>query len=247
MSVVGGDRDALEVSGPEATAFLQGQLSQDIDGVGEGQTVWSFILQPQGKVDALVRVTRLGPERWLLDVDGGYGDAVKARLERFKLRTKAEIAPVTWSSVVERLGLEGTVPAPDEADGIDDHERHRIVAGWPKMGAEITDTTIPHETGIVDRTVSFTKGCFTGQELVARMDSRGGNAPRRLRGVVLEGAAPVGARIEVDGNQVGELTSVAGDVALAYVRRGAEPPLDATVAWDGGSVGGRIEPLPLSR
>ena len=52
------------------------------------------------------------------------------------------------------------------------------------MGAELTAKTIPHETGIVERTVSFTKGCYTGQELVARIDSRGGNVPRRLVGVV---------------------------------------------------------------
>jgi folate-binding Fe-S cluster repair protein YgfZ len=101
--------------------------------------------------------------------------------------------------------------------------------------------------------VSFTKGCFTGQELVARIDSRGGNVPRHLRGVVvLENALPpVGAKLVVDGKEVGALTSVAesldrrAPVALAYVGRAVEPPADVTVSWDGGSAKARVETLPL--
>jgi folate-binding protein YgfZ len=121
------------------------------------------------------------------------------------------------------------------------------------MGAELTDRTIPAEAGILDRTVSFTKGCYTGQELVARIDSRGGNVPRRLRGVILgDGATPpAGATITADGKEVGRLTSVAfspragAAVALAYVRRAVETPADVVVEWDGGSAPARVEALPL--
>ena len=99
------------------------------------------------------------------------------------------------------------------------------------------------------RTASFTKGCYTGQELVARIDSRGGNVPRHLRGLVLDGMAPAGAGIEVGGKTVGTLTSVAakgpGAVALAYIGRDVEAPAEAVVSWEGGHVAARIEALPL--
>ena len=236
MSPIAADRDALQVSGPDAESFLQGQLSQDITALSPTESAWSFVLQPQGKVDALVRVTRLSGDTWLLDVDAGYGQAVAARLNRFKLRVKADIVPVEWAEVASRV--QGELPA---------DERSRIEVGWPRMGAELTDRTIPAETGLVDRAVSFTKGCFTGQELVARIDSRGGNVPRHLRGIRLERAgAPVGAEVVVEGKVAGALTSVAGDVALAYIGRDVDPPADATVRWDGGETSARIETLPLA-
>ena len=120
------------------------------------------------------------------------------------------------------------------------------------MGAELTEKTIPAEAGIVARTVSFTKGCFTGQELVARIDSRGGNVPRHLRGVVVDEATPpVGASLIVGDREVGTLTSVApgpagvGVVALAYVRRDVDPPAGVEVRWEGGTAAARVETLPL--
>jgi folate-binding protein YgfZ len=223
-------RDVLVVSGPDAESFLQGQLSQDLAAIPAGESAWSFLLQPQGKVDALVRLTHLDGDRWQIDVDAGWGDAVKTRLERFKLRVKAAI----------EHGDAGAA-APLFAD-----ERARIEAGWPLMGAELTDKTIPAETGLVDRTVSFTKGCFTGQELVARIDSRGGNVPRHLRTIRLEGpGAATGAAVVVGDKVVGTLTSVAGDIGLAYVARDVVPPSDATVRWEGGETPARIETVPL--
>jgi folate-binding protein YgfZ len=127
----------------------------------------------------------------------------------------------------------------------------RIEAGMPAMGSEIGESTIPHETGIVERTVSFTKGCYTGQELVARIDARGANTPRRLRGVELEAGAPMvaaGAAIVAGERSVGSVTSVAwspradAPVALAYVRREVSPPAACSV--DPGREG-TIRELPL--
>ena len=147
----------------------------------------------------------------------------------------------------------GPLPEGLRECAIDSYEAVRVEAGWPVMGREIDEKTIPAETGIVDRAVSFTKGCFTGQELVARIDSRGGNVPRHLRGVVIgtNVVPPVGASVEADGKEVGTLTSVAeslerrAPVALAYVRRAVEPPADVTISWDGGSAPARVEELPL--
>ena len=275
-------RDVVSVSGPAAVAFLQGQCSQDVAQLAVGASTWSWVLQPQGKVEALVRITRLGDDRLVLDTDQGWGEALAARLNRFKLRTKADIVALDWKCLAVRgpgaaevargfpaaddvflldadwPGLSGVdlvgaeVVAPPDLPLIDGatYELARIEAGFPAMGRELTDKTIPAESGIIGRTVSFTKGCYTGQELVARIDSRGGNVPRHLRSMVLNGAAPAGATVSVGGKAVGRLTSVAprpghGAVALAYVGRDVTPPADAEITWEDGATEGRIELLPL--
>ena len=260
------DRDAVRVGGPDAIAFLQGQLSQDVVALSTGSSAWSLLLQPQGKVDAWLRVTRISPDEVVLDVDGGWGEAVIARLTRFRLRTKAEIEPLAWRCValrgpgapadlatpptgtavvagarwplvggVDLLGLDPAVPDGMPEVGVDAFEVRRIEAGLPRMGAELTERTIPAEAGVVESSVSFTKGCYTGQELVARIDSRGGHVPRLLRSVVLEGIVADGSPLEVDGRVVGALTSVAAHpdghaVGLASVRRDVEPPAAALCA-----------------
>lgn len=265
-------RDAVRVSGPDARDFLQGQCSQDLASLVVGQSDWSLVLEPQGKVSALVRVTLVDEDVLILDTDGGFGEQLQARLVRFKLRVKADIEALDWQCLAVRGPEAGRVPdgldaswpglpgvdllgpQPSPPPGIpmvstEAYEAVRIEAGVPSMGAELTDRTIPAETGIVDRTVSFTKGCYTGQELVARIDSRGGHVPRHLRGVVLSGPAPAGATVEVDGKNAGALTSVGlrpeGAVALAYVGRDVTPPASATVSWEGGTTSGRVEVLPL--
>ena len=273
-------RDFLRVHGPETFSYLQGQLSQDVANLEVDAAVDSFLLQPQGKVDAFLRVTRFDEDEAVLDVDAGYGQAVLDRLERFKLRVKAEIEPLDWRCLALRgpqahdlepvtgvvvnadwpglpgidvLGVEPGVPEEVRLCGPDAWEAVRIEAGIPVMGRELTERTIPAEAGVVERAVSFTKGCFTGQELVARIESRGGNVPRHLRGVVVgtNVLPPPGATVAVDAREVGSLTSVGesldrrAPVALAYVRRDVVPPADAEVRWEGGSAPARIESLPL--
>jgi len=263
-------RDFVGVQGPDAEAFLQGQLSQDVAALrAPSGRAWSWLLQPTGKVDALVRVHRFTDDGFVLETDAGWGDRVASRLRRFLLRTKAEITPLPdWRCLTVRGGGVGG-PAGDELPGLpgfdsvgppddvtprddmpqgsdDEWERLRITAGVPKMGAELTEATIPAEAGTwwIERTVDFTKGCFTGQELVARIDSRGGHVPRPIRGVVLAGpstSASVGATIELDGKEVGTLTSIAGDVGLALVSRTVEPGTGVVV----GGVAARVEALPL--
>ena len=275
-------RDFLRVQGPDTVGYLQGQLSQDVTALAVGSSADSLLLQPQGKVDAMVRVTRTGEQEVVVDVDGGFGDEVVARLNRFKLRVKADIEPLPWRCLAVRgpkahetpladglvveadwpglpgrdvLGEDPAVPAGLRVCGPEAWEAVRIEAGIPAMGRELTEKTIPAEAGVVERTVSFTKGCYTGQELVARIDSRGGNVPRRLRGVVVAANVlpPVGASLTLDDRVVGSLTSVGesldrrAPVALAYVRREVEPPAEAEIRWNGGSAPARIEALPLVR
>lgn len=265
-------RDAVRVAGPDAESYLQGQLSQDVAALAVGDSAWSFVLQPQGKVDAWMRVTRVAEDTFVLDVDGGFGDTVVARLERFKLRVKCTIERLDWQMVavrgvlpdldtlratgaellvpldwrdevgVDLLGASVAIPAGVDEQDVDAYERWRVAVGMPKMGAELDDRTIPAEAGVVDLSVSFTKGCYTGQELVARVDSRGSNTPRKLRAVVLPEGATVAAgdALTIDGREVGVVTSAAGERALAYVRREVEPPADAMV----GDTVVRIEAIP---
>ena len=165
----------------------------------------------------------------------------------------------TVRAAFEWLGAGGVDllgPAPETPAGMElcdprAYEVLRIEAGLPALGSELDERTIPEETGLVATTVSFTKGCYTGQELVARIDSRGGNVPRRLRGVVLSGSGDLGAGqvIVLDDREVGVVTSAAvspsrGPVGLAYIKRGNEPPFTARLGGDGPEV--TVVELPMS-
>lgn len=307
-------RDVVAVRGPDAAEYLQGQLSQDVAALAIGGSADSLLLEPDGKLSALLRVTRLDGQDYALDVDGGYGDAVVARLRRFLLRSKVQLERLEWRCLSLRGAAVGEAAAglltvlaergvlalpfewngwagvdllgpPDvvlgsDSDGLPDGivachadavEACRIVSGVPAMGAELTAKTIPQEAGIVPQTVSFTKGCYTGQELVARIDSRGGNVPRRLVGIVAPKGAPDGEALSpgmtlhagdapagdgpAEDKVVGTLTSAAWSaelgawVALGYLHRNVEAPGPARVRSGDGIGGSRpvdVALLPLT-
>jgi folate-binding protein YgfZ len=280
------ERDVVVAEGPEATPFLQGQVSADVLALAAGASAWSWVLQPGGKVEVLARITRLEADRFALDTDPGWGDALAARLQRFKLRTKVDLSRPSWSVVALRgpdakppatgdgveavadaswpgligydlLGPQPAVPAGAVPLDPADLETGRIESGIVRMGAELTERTIPAETGLIDRTVSFTKGCYTGQELVARIDSRGSNVARRLCGLRLSGPGAgdtaAGAVLRSGGKDVGAITSVAispqlGPIALAYVRRAVDVGATVEVAGaDGGpaSTTAVVSTLPM--
>ena len=119
-------------------------------------------------------------------------------------------------------------------------EAFRIAAGVPRLGVDVDDATIPQEAFLERDAVSFTKGCFLGQELVCRIDTRGHvNRYLRLLDVSGDSVPPAGATVVVDGHERGVVTSAAADpdghrvVALAMVRREVEPPAEGRVQWDG--------------
>lgn len=266
------ERDVVIAEGPDAATFLQGQLSADVAALAAGASTWSWVLQPGGKVEVLARVSRVDACRFALDTDPGWGDALAARLKRFKLRTKVDVSQPAWAVVALRgpdaqppapgtgvvvvadaswpglvgydlLGPGPAVPSGAVALSPADLEIARVEAGIVAMGAELTERTIPAETGLVERTVSFTKGCYTGQELVARIDSRGSKVARRLCGLRLSGpgsgALSAGDTLRSEGKDVGSVTSVSlsprlGPIALAYVRRAVE--VGATVTFAAGPV-----------
>jgi folate-binding protein YgfZ len=255
------EKDFLRVSGTEAESYLQGQLSQDIEEMSDGESRFTFLLQPSGKVDAWLRITRQTQNDYLLDVDKNYGELVLARLKRFLLRTdcRVEISnyflyteignsrnendfvdciaiPYSW------FGFEFTdyiFKSDSFSEGfnlIDDQvwKGVRIKAGIPEMGKEIDTSTIPASLGILDFSVSFTKGCYTGQELVARMDSRKGGTPYRL--VKISGTSGMTASQGVllnDGEEIGTITSeiiIDNDFfALGFLKRGVNTPTEAQI------------------
>ncbi|MGH3733625.1 MAG: hypothetical protein ACRDVC_09690 [Acidimicrobiales bacterium] len=151
----------IEARGDEAISFLQGQLSQDLEGVG-ADGAWSLVLAPDSVVQAVcfVRVRDDGAD---LIVARERATMTLARLRRFLLRTKATL------EVHDVLGGPYTTLA------------EQIDASWPGV-SELERSLTPHTFGrhFVDQTISFQKGCFTGQELVGRLDARGSSVPWRL-------------------------------------------------------------------
>jgi folate-binding protein YgfZ len=149
-----------------------------------------------------------------------------------------------WDPLVEA----GATPV-----GAGAFEAARVAAGVPRQGVDIDERTIPQEAFLERDAVSFTKGCFLGQELVCRIDTRG-HVNRYLRGFVMapgEGddtTPPPGAGIVVGDKEVGTLTTVArsaaGIRALGYLRREVEVPVDVRVRWEGGEVSARADALP---
>jgi folate-binding protein YgfZ len=201
-------RDHVLVEGRDALSYLHSQISQDIRDLAVGESRWTLVLAPSGKVESLACVTRTGEESFDFDTDAGFGEALAARLARFKIRVDAEIT---------------TVAAGNDSPS-DVHEAARIAAGWPRMGHEIVPgETIPAVTGVVPLAVNFTKGCYPGQELVERMDSRGADAPQSIRIVeVDEGVGRGDPLVGDDGTEIGVVTSTTtpGNLALALVKRG---------------------------
>jgi folate-binding protein YgfZ len=299
-------RGAVLVEGPEALKFLQSLLSQDIDGLVDGQGAHALLLQPQGKLDTDLRLLRVGDDAWL-DCEVGRSEGLAASLRRFKIRIKADVTDRTgaWgcltlrgpgaAAMVEAAGGPA-LPAdqhahvvwqearlvradwPDGSPGADvvgpvpelagiwaallaggatpaglvAYEAARVRAGVPRQGRDTDEKTIPQEAFLERDAVSFTKGCFLGQELVCRIDTRG-HVNRLLRGLTfghdsIDTTPPAGAGIVVDGKEVGALTTVArsqsGVVALGYVRREVDVPADVVVRWDGGEAPATAAALP---
>ncbi len=110
-----GVRDVVVVEGPDAQTYLHSQLSQDLNGIEVGDSRWTFVLEPNGKVEILARVTRVGDECYELDTDEGFGDALLARIDRFKIRVAADTSladprasrptrPAEWRSAGREWG-----------------------------------------------------------------------------------------------------------------------------------------------
>lgn len=224
--------DLVWFSGTDMLRFLNDIISQELGDMEAGQARRSFLLAPQGKLDFLLWVLR-EEARIGLVTDPGRGEALASALARYRIRVDVDIEPETqdvWVVVGEWDGFDVSWPGverrlvvgerPDLQEmGMGQYERLRINAGEPKWGVDVDDGTIPHESGLVPASVDFTKGCFLGQELVARIESRGGNTPRNLRLLQVDDEVDAGAAVTAEGAEVGTVTSAAGGVALAMLKR----------------------------
>jgi tRNA-modifying protein YgfZ len=250
LQIAARPRGFVGVRGPEAESYLQRMLSNDIEALGIGDSCDALLLTPRGRVIAPTVVWRRAVDDFLLLTEPRLDDVLRRELVRSRFATKVEIEIEVHRSVLV-FGEEAPrgavanrdygVPAyelvdldPPEGKPIADEalERLRILARTPRYGLEVDESVLPAEAGLDDRAVSFTKGCYPGQEPVARLHYRG-HPNRTLRVLAFdEGDPPEGAELTFGGKVVGRVTSVARDdgsgfVALAYVRR--EVPADAAL------------------
>jgi folate-binding protein YgfZ len=233
------ERAYVRVSGPDAGDYLQRMVSNDVESLEVGGACPALLLTAKARVIAPLVVWRRGDEDFLLLTEPELGEAVRGLLTRMRLRARCEIEPEQHASVLVFGGegiqtdFPGAVEALDSplAPTLDDDavELRRIEAGAPRWGREIDDRILPAEAGLDETHVSFTKGCYPGQEPVARLHYRG-HPNRRLRVLELD-AVPAGeTELIHEGKAVGRVTSAArrpdgSVVALAYVR--VEVPEDA--------------------
>jgi folate-binding protein YgfZ len=224
-------RAFVRVSGPGAEDYLQRMVSNDVAALAVGEACDALLLTPKARIIAPLRVLRRADDDFLLSTEPDLGERVEAELTRMRFAAKCEIAPEEHEAWLV-LGGDEVFDERPEGDEVsaEEAERARIGAGIPRWGAELDETILPAEAGLDETHISFTKGCYPGQEPIARLHYRG-HVNRRLR--VLEVAdAKRGDEIQHDGKTVGRITSAVSEVALGYVRTAV--PEDAEL-----SVGGR--------
>jgi folate-binding protein YgfZ len=290
------ERGKLALSGADAASFLQGQVSNDVEGLASGAGCYAAFLTPKGKMLGDLRILNAGDEL-LLDTERVALQALFNMIRRFSIGYQVELHKRTVESGLLSLigpdaaalagadalpseehahiplpiggirtrairtdvGVDVLCDAPDTdalraaleeagavAVGEAAAECLRVERGRPRYGIDLDDTVIPQEAGLNERAVSFTKGCYVGQETVARLFYRG-KPNRQLRGLALSGPAEPGDEVTFGGRAVGKLTSASqsprfGAIGLALVRREAPPGSTVLV---GGDVSAQVIELPF--
>lgn len=285
------DHGAVDVSGPDAGEFLNGQLSADVRALRPGEACESLSLSPQGRLQGVGWLLCLDENRFRYLLDRASVEPVAGALNRFKIRVDVEIRAVDGLDVrsivgpeagaavstlttlpedpltfvregpftVLRDGLEGlggfVVVSEEDAPELERVviaspaalDARRVEIGLPLFGVDYDTSTIPHEAGLVPRAVSLDKGCYTGQELVERIWSRG-HPNRRLRRVRLSAKtvpAP-GVELEKGGKTQGVLTTTAwcpewgAPGGLGLVRVELEPGDEVGVTGAGVAMSGEV-------
>jgi tRNA-modifying protein YgfZ len=231
-------RDYVAVRGTDAKDFLQRMVSNDV----ERAPCLALLLTPKARVIAPLVVVQRGDEDYLLLTEPGLGEVVRSTLLRARFAAKVEIQPEEHSSVIvfgqedgipnEEYGVPAVEvldgPAPAEPATTDDLERLRIFAGKPRWGRELDDRVLPAEAGLTETHVSFSKGCYPGQEPIARLHYRG-KANRSLRVLEVEGTPEPETEVLYGEKVVGRVTSSVPGLALAYVRTDVPDKAELTV------------------
>jgi folate-binding protein YgfZ len=239
-------RAYVRVAGPDAAEYLQRMLSNDVEGLPAGGSCDALLLTAKARVIAPVKVWRRRTEDFLLLTEPELGERVRMELIRFRFAAKAEIEPEQHVSRIVFGGADGIPtleygePAVEVLDGepggeelgADELELLRILARTPRHRHEIDERILPAEAGLTETHVDFQKGCYPGQEPIARLHYRG-HANRGLRLLALPESPQPETEVVHEGKAVGRITSSAsspehGAVALAYVR--VEVPADAELS-----------------
>ena len=281
------DRRSLQVAGPEAAEYLEGQLTNEIEVLEPGEGCYAALLDRKGHMQADMRVLRT-EDGLRLETEAVAGDAAFRHLNTYKVGREVTIVEVTDRLAVlsvigpaaaelvlggpagpehshreitlggvaglaatTDLGVDLLVPrtgTPEVLDALTTAgaepvteaaaEIVRVESGRPRFGREMTNATIPQEAGINERAVDFSKGCYIGQETVARLHYRG-KPNRHLRGLRLAGPAADGDPVRLGERELGTigtavLSPARGSIALAILRREAEPAATVEVG-DGNS------------
>jgi len=283
------ERALFEVSGAEAADFLQGQISNDVEGLAPGEGCYATLLNHKGKIRADLRVLRTADD-FLLDSEPVAHRVLEHMLQTYSLGRDVRFADVTGErAVLSLLGpaardrLDRAPPEEEHANvkrelglyvatdlgvdvicadpeaarsalGVEEVSKEtaeclRIESGRPRLGLDMDGDTIPQEAGLNERAISFEKGCYVGQETVARLFFKG-KPNRHLRGLRLSEPAERGEPLRLGEREVGRLGSTCvspalGPIALALVRREASP--GDTVAVGDGHTSAEVVELPFAR
>lgn len=281
------ERGKLALTGADRKAFLNGQVTNDVEALASGQGCYAAFLTPKGKMLGDLRILDT-PDELLLDCERVALQSLFDLVRRFSIGHDVQLHKRTLESgLLSLLGndaraVAGADELPDTehahltgeiagrpvrliatdagvdvlcaaedtdaiaavlreagAEPIDEAQAEvlRVEHGRPRYGVDLDDSVIPQEAGLNDRAVSFTKGCYVGQETVARLFYRG-KPNRHLRGIRLAAPAEPGTALMLAGKEVGRVGSAVvsprlGPVALALVRREAPP---GTTLDDGSAV-----------
>lgn len=290
------ERAFIEVRGPEAGEYLQGQITNDAEGLAAKSGCYALLLDRKGHVQTDMRLLRLDGDHFRIDAPTSAGPALLKHLETYMIGRKVEIdetaaglisllgpgsiavtglapgdefastqstiagseclvvatdagldvicPPARVAAVRDQLVADGAVPVSQAAAEI-----LRVESGRPALGGEMNAAPMPAEAGVVERAVDFTKGCYIGQEPVARLHYRG-RPNRHLRGLRLEGPVSTGDKIYLDDRDLGRIgTSVfspaSGRIALAILRKEAEPGAEVRIESADGDVAATVVELPF--
>jgi folate-binding protein YgfZ len=253
-------RDVVRVSGPDRLSWLHSLLSQHVESLAPGESTEALVLSPQGHVEHHLQLVETGSEV-LAHVEPGTGPALVDFLDRMRFMLRVEVAladlSVSWvPGEAEGLGTRtgfGTFLLGDRAEGTAGmlaFEALRVAAGRPRFGLDTDHRTLPNEVSWLVSAVHLDKGCYRGQETVARVWNLG-RPPRRLVRLHLDGSdselPAVGSEVLLDGRAVGRMGTAVrhyeqGPIGLALLKRNA--PTDAALVVDG--IAASVEELDLA-
>jgi folate-binding protein YgfZ len=260
-------RGVITVSGPDRLGWLHSLTSQHLDGLAPGVGVTTLVLSPQGHIEHALYGVDDGETFWA-HTEPGAAPAAAAWLDRMRFMMRVEVADrtedhaVVWVAGQAPSGERLTRSGPDSLGGYEvflpraelesflaaqtpaglwAYESRRIAAGVPRIGVDTDHRSIPNELGLLGPAVHLDKGCYRGQETIARVHNLG-RPPRRLVRLHLDGSVDtlpaVGAALTLDGRPVGFVGGSArhfelGPIALGLVKRNTDPARDLLAAGPG--------------